>query len=139
MIVTRLREEKEPQVNQGNTLNAEVGNLKGDRTHCRQRVHMRSPRTCDPDPCRCGETHTVPAPYTWGHTSTLTRVTHLPRPCTWGHTSPWSGHHGSAGCSPNMETSWVPGTSWDGKKVSGGSPFPTLVPQESSSSHFGSV
>ena len=60
MNVTRLREEKEPPVNQCNTLNAEVGNLKGDRTHCRQRAHMRSPHTCDPDPCRCGETHRVP-------------------------------------------------------------------------------
>ena len=27
------REEKGPQVNQGNTLNSDIGNLRGDKTH----------------------------------------------------------------------------------------------------------
>ena len=79
MNVTRLREEKEPQVNQGNTLNSDVGNLRGDKKHCRKRADMGSPRTRDPDPCRWGVTGTIPTPYTWGHTSTLTAVTSPPQ------------------------------------------------------------
>ena len=40
-----------------------------------------SPSVHDSDPCRWGETHTVPRP--------------LPN---WGHTFPWSGHHGYGRC-----------------------------------------
>ena len=157
MIVTRLREEKEPQVNQDNTLNAEVGNLKGDRAHCRQRAHMRSPHTCDPDPCRYGETHTVPTPYTLGphiHTHQGDPPPQTPPPGSHVHSPrvtspPQTLHLGSH--VPLVRTPWLcrglPQCGnklgpWDllgWEKVSGGSPFPTLVPEESSSSHFGSV
>ena len=42
--------EKDPQVNQGNTLNSDVGNVRGDKTRCRKRADMEFLGTHDPDP-----------------------------------------------------------------------------------------
>ena len=86
-------------------------------------THADGERPPVPRPCTWGHTSTLarwphlPRPCTWGHTSTLARWPHLPIPCTWDHTSPWSGHHGPAGWPPNVEASWVPGTSCDGRSV----------------------
>ena len=66
---TRWQEENGPQVNQGNTLTSDVGNLWGDRTHCRWGADMWSPCAQDPDPRGWGETHTIPRACTWGPTT----------------------------------------------------------------------
>ena len=94
---TRWREGKGPQVNQGNTLNSDAGNLWGDRTHSRWRADIWSPCTQDPDPRGWGETHTITRPCTWGHTSTLSKVTPPPQTLHLGSQDPWLGHQVSAG------------------------------------------
>ena len=65
--------------------------------------------------------YTWPWPSRWGETHTV------PRPPTWGHTSPQSGHHGCGQWAPNVWTSQVPGTSGDPRKKSRvGFVFPQL-------------
>ena len=78
--VTRWREGKGPQVIQGNTLNSDPGNLRGDRTHCRERADMWSPCTQDPDPRGWGEGHTIHRACTGAHFHTLQGDTTSPDP-----------------------------------------------------------
>ena len=87
---TRWTEEKGPQVNQGNTLNSDVGNLQGDKTHRRYRVPRYRILT---------------------HVSGV-RPTQSPDPAP-GVTWPLVRTPLSAGWAPQE---WVSVTSWDGRK-----------------------
>ena len=48
---------------------------------------MGSPAAHETDPYRWSETHTIPRPHTWGHTTTVSRVTSPPQTLHLGHTS----------------------------------------------------
>ena len=45
-----------------------------------------------PDPCSWDETHTIPRPGTWGHVSTVSKVTPPPQALHLGWHDPWIGH-----------------------------------------------
>ena len=129
-------EEKGPQVNQGNTVTSDAGNLRGDKTHCRQRADVWSLCTQDPDPCGWAETHTTPG--TWAHTSRLQGDTTSPDPAP-----------GPTTLGEDMVSLMLGPLRWKQvgscnflgcqKELQGRSPLPTLVPEKSSSLPFGSV
>ena len=84
--MTRWREEKGSQVNQGNTLSSDVGYFRENKTHCRQRADMGLPGT-DAWPLWMG----------WDP--------HNPQTQHQGSHDPWLGRTVSAASAPKVKTS----------------------------------
>ena len=93
----KKREEKGPRVNQGISLSSEVGNLR--------RNEMLQVKSTQGVSGYRFLTHTTSRPSTWGHTSTVSKVTPPPQTVHRGSHNPWLEHHVSANWAPKIETS----------------------------------